>query len=267
MMRIAPLCVSAALGLAVAGCTTVDMDRLEGRYEALVRATRDRQTNLATPADLAPALIGAGSGASFLELAQSSNELAKKAGDTATRIALLRIAALSGWQSQVPEGRDAASKAADEAGRLCDAIDPAKAFKPARDCAVAKIMPMILNAESLRAGFANVSPGAELSPEEGKRRLDATILAKADFADRLPGWDQSAHIAIGGNDALGRWYDGSRWVYACTLVDLFGTPVTTSDGGLNQRLLDAERALVDTVAGDFQLNSNAFRGKCNTLAS
>lgn len=269
MMRTAALGALAIVALATTACTAIDLDRMESRYETLVRAEAAPAARINRSSDLGTAVLGAGTDELLFDLAKRSRDLAGKADDDATRIALLRLASLSGWQSHTPDGIDLASASADEARRRCNAIDPAKRFRPARDCAIAEIMPMILAAESDMAEIGAPPLAEPATPEQGRQRLALIRKVRSDFVDRLSAWDSTITPAIGKNVSLGQWYRASRRIYACVIKIRLATPLTTTDDALNRELVEAGDALAEAVRAGLQLSSepNALNAECAAVVA
>lgn len=260
-MRIAPFFLAVALAAGTAGCVAIDMDWMDDHYETLVRSRNEPPKELNSRAELAPALLDVTLAESFLDLAKRSGELAKEADDPATRIALLRIAALSAWQSYTPEGIGQGTEFAETARAECAQLGATR-FQPARDCAIAQIMPMILSGQSVLNDVDVAPPGEPATAAEGERRLAHINKARNIFVDQLQNWDVVTNKPMEGNAPLQQWYLGARRYYACVIHRRLSRPLITVDSELNGRIAEAADALGEKIETAIIRPPNNINNEC-----
>ena len=138
----------AGVVLALAGCVATDFGPLNSTYSTLsnreaeaTRLDRDSKAYAEAKDELA---------ASYKELAIQAYDLSKDTGQKpATRVAALRLAAVSAWKG---DDDDIYGKAQPEGERACDQLPAGTAGAP-RDCAFLKYLPTLKAYDQLAKAY------------------------------------------------------------------------------------------------------------------
>ena len=175
--------LAAAAALVLAACTAAKFSDLQSDYDRLLdRALACADQRQA--ADLGFGACAGEHGTALLDLARSAEEVAGEAGDARTRIGLLRLAGLAGWQSRIEPGFALAGAVSLQGQELCRSL-PAEEFGAPRDCAIHLILPALVAHESTLAmaeAFERGS-GDESQRREMLERIDTYLAATWDFIE------------------------------------------------------------------------------------
>jgi hypothetical protein len=229
--------------LAASGCTAANMEGLETRYQALVEQSNRPGPAIGVKVELnkvAGGLAQAGIHDDFYLLGQHAMAMVEKAKDPLTKIALLRLAALSGWLSERPSGIALATEAAAAGRRNCEALKPDQ-YYPKRDCAIARILPTLLTSQELYGRVQTMPLDDPMPAAVTDTRLQLGREA-VDLFGRVRGLNAQIGSEITGNLALEQWYRETRRVYTCAIAVVLATPVQPAEAGrLPEVLAQADR--------------------------
>ena len=142
--------------LLVTSCTGVSMSRLQNDFDRLYQEKEDcrqsadaRNTLDITRIESIPCLEE--SEAALFNLAQSAKSAAEDASDQRTKVALLRLAGVSLWQSgrgTQGEGNALVNQITSEGESICDSLETEarkeNIFGAPRDCAILTILPALV---------------------------------------------------------------------------------------------------------------------------
>lgn len=250
---IARLLTLIVAALAASGCTATNMEGLETRYQALVE-----QVSAPVPAigdepnshKVVGTLVQAGIHDEFYLLGQHAMAMVEKAKDPLTKIALLRLAALSGWLSENPSGIALATEAAAAGRRNCGALKPNQ-YYPQRDCAIAQILPTLLTSQELywRVRAMPLDDPMPAALTDARLQLGREAI---DLFGRVRELNGQIEPEIAKNAALAQWYRATRRVYTCATAVVLATPVQPAEAGRLQEVVtqsDKVRSAAETALG------------------
>lgn len=237
------VCLTTLVALVLAACTAAKFSDLQSDYDRLLDRTlacADQQR----AADLGFSACAGQHGTAMLDLARSAEEVAGEASDARTRIGLLRLAGMAGWQSRIEPGFTLAGAVSLQGQELCRGL-PAEQFGAPRDCAIHLILPALVAHEStlqLAEAF-DVESSGETERREMRDRIDTYLAATWDFIE-----PKRAEIAADNRiDPLFLTYlDGQREIILCTAHGkLAPLARTLGDAALADRVARAAEARAD----------------------
>lgn len=137
-------CAATAV-LVLAACTAATFSGLQTDFDQLQDRARDCAGS--NDAGLGFSECAGQTRTAMLDLARQAEEAAGDAGDPRTRIGLLRLAGVAGWQSRLDAGYTLAGAVSVQGLEQCRAL-PADQFGAPRDCAIHEILPALIAHES-----------------------------------------------------------------------------------------------------------------------
>ena len=237
------ICLAAATALVLAACTAAKFSDLQSDYDRLLDRTLacadQRQA-----ADLGFSACAGQHGTAMLDLARAAEEVAGEAGDARTRIGLLRLAGMAGWQSRIEPGFALAGAVSLQGQELCRGL-PAEEFGAPRDCAIHLILPALVAHESTlqRAEAFDVETGDETERREMLDRIGTYLAATWDFIDSKQG-EIAADNRI--DPLFFTYLDNQRQTILCTAhARLAPLARTLGDAALADRVARAAEARAD----------------------
>lgn len=129
------------------GCTPIQFSTLQSNYVDLLKEKDSRTKPGADQGFTSNDLKNLETlNTAFLALAFESSEAAKEANNKATRVGLLRLGMMAGWQSETPEGFKFVNELSASGSSECQKFTKDE-FKPARDCSIVTVMPLSIAAD------------------------------------------------------------------------------------------------------------------------
>jgi hypothetical protein len=172
------------IGLLVTSCAGVSLSRLQTEFNQLYQEreacqSQDQQSGKgAAKAKSIPCIEQAE--AAFFDVAQSAKTAADKAGDQRTKIALLRLAGVSLWQSgrgAEKEGNALVTNICLQGDSICKAIEEkakkGEIYGAPRDCALLAILPALVWHSEYKERLEKLK--REVPSEHGKEELSRII--------------------------------------------------------------------------------------------
>jgi hypothetical protein len=162
-MKMRSIGVLAWLALFATACSTIHYSQLQGSYQTL----RQREASFGGSTS---ALDRDELAAAFMAVAQDAHELAKDENDPVTKVAILRLSAVSAWRAQ-DRGGALALSASTEGRQACEGLSD-ETYGAPRDCALLLFVPNFVARDRLVASLPR-TPASTSDP-----RANGAFVAK-----------------------------------------------------------------------------------------
>lgn len=203
-----------AAALVLAACTAATFSGLQTDYDQLY----DRAQDCASGTSPGPDFSGCAGElqTAMLDVAREAEAAVGDAGDARTRIGLLRLAAMAGWQSKLEDGYRLAGAVSVRGQAECDAL-PEEQFGAPRDCAIHDVMPAFVAHESILQ-LADLVESGNASEEQ----RDALMERIATYLNGTWDYIETKRPGIEGDTRLDprftAYLESQRPVFLCTAL-------------------------------------------------